>query len=74
LGYIYRSETGNGTKNEIPVEFKKIINHELPDVQLQANDILYVPEATGKKNTASVARTVAMIGAGMATSLLYFYH
>jgi polysaccharide export outer membrane protein len=74
FGYIYRSETGNGRKNEIPVELKKIIDHELPDVQLQANDILYVPEATGRKNTASIARTVAMIGAGMATGLLYLYH
>ena len=73
-GYIYRSETGSGTKNEIPVQLKKIIDHELPDVPLQANDILYIPEATGKKNTASVARSVAMIGAGMATTLLYLYH
>ena len=74
FGYIYRSETGNSTKNEIPFELKKIVNHELPDVQLQANDILYVPEATGRKNTASIARTVALIGAGMATSLVYLYH
>jgi polysaccharide export outer membrane protein len=74
FGYIYRSETGNGTKNEIPVELRKIVNHELPDVQLQANDILYVPEATGRRNTASVARTVGLLGAGMATTLLYLYH
>jgi polysaccharide export outer membrane protein len=74
FGYIYRSETGSGGTNEIRVELKKIINHELPDVPLQANDILYVPEATGRKNAASIARTVAMIGAGMATSLVYLYH
>jgi len=74
FGYIYRSETGNSSKSEIPVELKKIIDHELPDVQLQANDILYVPEATGKKNTVSAARTVEMLAVGMATTLFYIYH
>jgi polysaccharide export outer membrane protein len=73
LGYIYRTEGGSGGKNEIPVELKKIVEHKSPDIALRANDILYIPEATGRKNTMSVARTVGLIGAGLASTLLYIY-
>lgn len=74
FGFIYRTAGGTGGKNEIPVELKKIIDHKIPDVPLEANDVLYIPEATGRKNTMAVARTVGMLGAGVGTSLLYIFH
>jgi polysaccharide export outer membrane protein len=74
FGFIYRDAVGSSAKNEIPVELKKIIDHKIPDVPLQANDILYIPEATGRKNTMAFARTVGMLGAGVGTTLLYIFH
>lgn len=74
FGFIYRDGGGSGGKDEIPVELKKIIDHKIPDVPLKANDILYIPEATSRKNTMAFARTVGMLGAGVGTTLLYIFH
>jgi Periplasmic protein involved in polysaccharide export len=71
--YIYRTESGKGGKDEIQVELRKIVNRNSPDVPLRADDIFYVPEATGRKTTMSVARTVGMLGAAVGTTLLYIY-
>jgi polysaccharide export outer membrane protein len=46
--FIYRRE-GNGAKNEIPIELKKIMDRKAPDVPLLANDILYIPDRSGKR-------------------------
>jgi len=73
LGYIYRTEGGSDGKNEIPVELKKVIDRKSPDITLKANDILYIPEATGRKNAMSFARTVGLLGAALGTTLLYIY-
>jgi polysaccharide export outer membrane protein len=74
LAYIYRTESGSGGKGEVQIELKKVINHDSPDVSLKADDILYIPEASGKKTTMSIARTVGMMGASVGTTLLYIYH
>jgi polysaccharide export outer membrane protein len=74
LGFIYRTESGSGGKNEIPVELKKIMDRKSPDVALQANDILYVPEATGRKTSVSIARGVVTLGLAVTGTLLFIYH
>ncbi len=73
LGYIYRSDGDNGEKAEIPIELKAIIDHKSPDIAMKANDILYIPEATGKRNTANAARTIGLLGASLATTLIYIF-
>jgi polysaccharide biosynthesis/export protein len=74
LAYIYRTDNGKGGKGEVQVELKKIIHRTSPDISLKSDDILYIPEATGRKATMSVARTVGMMGASVGTTLLYIYH
>jgi polysaccharide export outer membrane protein len=49
--YIYRRGGDAGAPREIPIPLKEIMNRKAPDVKLQANDILYIPENTGRKLT-----------------------
>jgi len=64
--FIYRREAGTGTKTEIPIELKRILDRKTPDVPLQPNDILYVPDAAGKRT--SFAALEKLIGFGTATA------
>ena len=67
--YIYRRE--GGTQNEITVDLSRIMQRKSPDVPLLANDILYVPDRSGKRLTMSVLEKVFGVGAGLSTALLY---
>jgi len=69
--YIYRLEGGSGGRNEIPVDLKKIMDRKSPDVALLANDILYVPDATGARASLKVLETGVGLAAGFGTTLLY---
>ena len=61
--YIYRRE-GNGQKNEIPIELSKIMNRQVPDVQLVADDILYVPENEKKRVSITALTSLIAITGG----------
>jgi polysaccharide export outer membrane protein len=74
IAYIYRTEGGSGGRNEVPVELKKIMDRKAPDVALEANDILYIPEANGRRVSATVLETSIGIAAALGTTLLYLYH
>jgi polysaccharide export outer membrane protein len=73
VAYIYRSDSPGG-RREVPIELKKIMARKSPDVPLLANDILYVPEATGRKATLTALDRMTMIGSSVGTTLLYVYH
>lgn len=47
-------KTPQGEQKEIPVNLKKILRSQAPDVQLQAEDILYIPHS-GRKEFAEDA-------------------
>lgn len=69
--YIYRRE-GAGGKHEIPIELKKILDRKTADVALQANDILYVPDNSGRRAALGAIEKLLLFGttAG-ATALVY---
>jgi len=73
IAYIYRSEAGISGRHEIPIELKKIMDRKAPDVPLQASDILYVPEASGRKAALTVLDRATSFGASVGTTLLYVY-
>ncbi len=50
FAYIYRPDDRTNGKNEIQIDLKKILSRKAPDVQLQARDILYIPDSSGKRN------------------------
>jgi polysaccharide export outer membrane protein len=72
--YIYRREAGSGSQNEIRVDLNKIMRRKSPDIPLLANDILYVPDRSGKRVTMSVLERVFTFGAGLSSALLYMAH
>jgi len=69
--YIYRTEAGTASKNEIPVDLKKIMDRKSPDVPLMANDVLYVPDAHKRRATVSMLEKVFIIGSIAVSALLY---
>jgi polysaccharide export outer membrane protein len=68
--YIYRRDPSSGSKHEIPIELRQIMKRKAPDVPLEANDILYIPDNTGKRLTANAIEKIAGFGAATASGLL----
>jgi polysaccharide export outer membrane protein len=60
--FIYRREGGTGSKHEIPIELRKIMDRKTPDVPLLANDILYVPDNTGRRTAVTAIERVLLFG------------
>lgn len=69
--YIYRREGNSGSKNEIPIPLKKIMARKAPDVPLMADDILYVPDATGRRAGLATLEKILIFGTSASTVLLY---
>jgi len=65
--YIVRREPGG--QKAIPVSLDKILSSKAPDVQMQSNDILFVPSNKQK----IVASQAAAIAVGLVTSLAYYH-
>jgi len=61
VAYVYRRAPG-GAKTEVPVELAKIMERKSPDVPLQANDILYIPDNKGRRLTAQAIDRLAGLG------------
>ncbi|MGD0296108.1 MAG: polysaccharide biosynthesis/export family protein [Bryobacteraceae bacterium] len=75
VAYIYRREGGlGGKKNEIEIPLQKIVHRKAPDVTLQANDILYIPDDSGKRATATVLERIAGFGSSTASGVLIYKH
>jgi polysaccharide export outer membrane protein len=53
---------------------KKIMDRKSPDVPLLANDILYIPNATGARASLKVLETSIGIGAALGAAMIYVYH
>jgi polysaccharide export outer membrane protein len=71
--YIYRVEGGSGGRNEIPIELKKIMDRKAPDVALLANDILYVPDATGTRASMKVLESSLGVASVLGAALIYVH-
>jgi polysaccharide export outer membrane protein len=69
--FIVRQDDRSGKKNEIPIELAKIMQRKAPDVPLLANDILYVPDRSGRRATMQTLEKIAAFGAGAGTALIY---
>ncbi len=46
---ILRKNLDTGQRDQVPVDLKKVMALKLADIQLQPNDILYVPDSSGLK-------------------------
>jgi polysaccharide biosynthesis/export protein len=68
--FIYRREAGKSARDEIPVQLTLIMEHKAPDIPLQSNDILYIPDSKGKRISAETLRTLTTFGVSTATGVL----
>ncbi len=72
VAYVYRRSPG-GSKTEVPVPLAKIMKRQSPDVPLQANDILYIPDNNGKRLTAETLDRIAGLGTATAADYIIWH-
>jgi len=68
--FIYRQEGLASSKQEIAIELSKILARKAPDVPLQPNDILYIPDNSGRRITVGALEKIAGFGSATASGLL----
>lgn len=68
--YIYRPDD-KGVLTEIPVNLGKILARKAPDVTLQAKDILYVPDSSGRRITQTTINSITGMGAAATSAAIY---
>ncbi len=68
--FIYRQQ-GSGPKTELPVPLEKIMKRQAPDVVLAANDILYIPDNSGRRLAVTALERVLAFGGVAGSALIY---
>lgn len=68
---IYRRDRSTGQRSEINVPLRKILDRKVPDEFLQPDDLLYVPEARGKRLTAATLDRLVGFGSNAASVLVW---
>ncbi|MGC1903757.1 MAG: polysaccharide biosynthesis/export family protein [Candidatus Acidiferrum sp.] len=63
---ILRMNPGADQRTEIPVDLKTILQGKGQDVPLQGNDILFVPDSTGRKIALRALEAAIQTGTGVA--------
>jgi polysaccharide export outer membrane protein len=56
---------GGSTREQIPANVKKIMENKAPDLQMQPDDILYIPNSMSKVIGARGAEAAISIGTGV---------
>ncbi len=69
--YIIRQDDRTGARRELPVELRKILRREAPDVTLVATDVLYIPDNSGRRSGLAALEKILMFGTGAGTALIY---
>jgi polysaccharide export outer membrane protein len=70
--FVYRPDA-TGARQEIPVNLDKILDRKAPDVPLQVDDLLYIPDNKGKRLTAGVIDKLAGFGSSTASGLIVWH-
>ena len=60
--YIYRKDEA-GVSQEVAVELQKIMKRQSPDMNLQPNDILYIPDNAGRRLGVAAIEKVLLLEA-----------
>jgi len=63
---ILRQPSGSQQRQQVPVDVKKILALKSEDISLRQNDILYVPDSTGKHALRRSAEVAIAIATGVA--------
>jgi polysaccharide export outer membrane protein len=68
--YIYRPDD-KGAMHEITVDLGKILARKKPDITLQAKDVLYVPDSSGRRITQEAITALTATGQGATMAMIY---
>ena len=63
---ILRKTSGTKDRQEIPVDISKIENNQSPDLAMQADDILVVPNNAARSIALRTAEAIIQVGTGVA--------
>ncbi len=70
--YIYRRGEA-GAKQEIPVPLERIMQRKAPDVALQTDDVLYIPDNKSRRAAFTVIDRITAFGSATASGLLIWH-
>ena len=62
---LLRKKAASNEVEQIPLDLKKIVAQEQPDVVLRPNDVLYVPDSTAKHAFSRGLETALQVAAGV---------
>jgi polysaccharide export outer membrane protein len=68
--YLYRPDD-KGVVHEITVPLGKILDRKQPDITLQAKDVLYIPDSSGRRIGQELATAMTSIAGGAALAAIY---
>jgi len=71
VAYIYRADD-QGNRHEIPVDLWGIQKRKSPDVGLQAKDILFVPDSSGRRITQEMVNALTNFGTTASAGVLVY--
>jgi polysaccharide export outer membrane protein len=71
VAYVYRLKTDSNARQEIAIPLRDILHRRAPDVQLMANDILYIPENAGARLSAGVLNRITGFGNSVGSAAVY---
>jgi polysaccharide export outer membrane protein len=72
--YIYRRPADGQVKQEILIYLSQIMGRKSPDVALSADDIFYIPDAKGRRLTASAIEKIAGFAGATTSGMLIWRH
>jgi polysaccharide export outer membrane protein len=62
---ILRENPAGGQRTEVPVDIKAILEGKTRDVALHGDDILFIPDSTGKKASSRALETAIQTGTAL---------
>ncbi len=69
LAYVYRHDD-RGAKQEIAIHLERIMERKEPDVPLQVDDVLYIPDNKTRRATVNMIDRITSFGASTASGVL----
>jgi polysaccharide export outer membrane protein len=70
--YIVRRDEPTGVKHQIPIALKAILARKAPDFPLMADDVLFIPDDTKRRQTAMVLDRIATFAAAIGSGVIIF--
>jgi polysaccharide biosynthesis/export protein len=73
VAYVYRLVGSSGKREEIDVQLREILHRKSPDIPLQANDILYIPDNPRMRLTAATLDHMTGFGSSVASGMIVWH-